>query len=109
MSHLQEEELAYYVDPPKPEIPITRRSFLQKAIKAGVVGTVLAMDPVPYKRGTAWAESRIPAKYWECDNNSKNNTLLPGTLAYQMITFQMDIRTCRQTGCLLSAYYTKRV
>jgi NitT/TauT family transport system substrate-binding protein len=60
-----EEELVEYVNPPKPKEGMTRRSFLDKAIKAGIAGSVLTMSQVPYKRGTAWAESKIPAKYWE--------------------------------------------
>lgn len=60
-----EEELVEYVNPAKPKKGMTRRSFIQSAIKAGLVGAVVAIDPVPYKRGTAWAEKKIPPEYWE--------------------------------------------
>ena len=64
-SHFPEEDLVEYVDPPKAKSGMSRRTFLQAALSSGIVGALVAMDPVPYKKGTAWAEKKIPPEYWE--------------------------------------------
>ena len=58
----------YHQKRPEGEGGLSRRSFLKYGLAVagiGAIGSVITMEPVPYKRGTAWAESKIPAEYWE--------------------------------------------
>ncbi len=96
-----EEELVEYANPPKKTEGMSRRSFLQKAIKAGAVGAVLAMNPVPYKRGTAWAEDKIPAEYWELAKRygePKGQFGKPGEPITLTIGYQPYCLTCQSAN-----------
>ena len=59
-----EEELVEYEDP-KAREKVSRRTFLQAAVASGMAAALVALDPLPYVRGTAWAESKVNPKYWE--------------------------------------------
>lgn len=44
---------------------LSRRKFLRNAMYAVAgAGSFIALEPVPYKRGTAFAEKKIPPEYW---------------------------------------------
>jgi len=99
--HVPEEDLVEYVDPPKPKEGVTRRSFMQSALKAGAVGSVIALNPIPYKKGTAWAEKKVNPEYWELAaryGQPKGKHGKPGEPVTLTIGYQPYCLTCQSAN-----------